>query len=620
MSRLLKTRTALVALACLLVTTMTVAAPMPAGAHGGTLVVSGHGWGHGRGLGQYGALGYAFEHGWSSARILDHYYGGTTAGPVPGNAPVDPARVRVDLRAVRGRSTTVALTEGAIALRGPDDADLGHVTEGAVRLRWNGNGYDVDVAPGCGGPWTLQRSIVGVHIVRLLASSTATGPDGLLQSCGPSYRTWYQGELRAVMDQGSSRTVNVVTIDQYLRGVVPNEMPASWPTAALEAQAVAARSYAMAGDTRQQPYADTCDTVRCQVYDGAFTERGGFRSSTHPRTDVAVAATSGLVRLTSRGTVARTEFSSSTGGYTTGGDFPAVPDLGDAVTANPNHDWTLTLPVSRLENRYRLGAFRSAEVTRRNGLGADGGRVIEVELVFSGGRTTASGNEVRSVLGLKSDWFTFVGTSADALRATNDGVYVDRLYQTLGGRPATDTEVLHWVDVVRGGNRRALAEGLVRSGHFTGLLIDDLYTRALGRSADAPGRAYWVAEVGRGIDVRSVGILFFGSREYYERAGGTDEAFIAALYRDVLGREPDAEGRRYWLDLLAVDRVGLDDVAAGVYDSLENRTTRAVRLYQMLAGTDPSPELERALADRLLFVDDVVLAVEIASSPPVYGG
>src|SRR5207302_10861484 len=85
------------------------------------------------------------------------------------------------------------------------------------------------------------------------------------------------------------------------------------------------------------------------------------------------------VRLsTAAGTIARTEFSSSTGGYTAGGVFPAVPDDGDAVDANPSANWTAKIPVDVLETAHpEIGTLQSVDVTKRNGLGAMGGRGVE---------------------------------------------------------------------------------------------------------------------------------------------------------------------------------------------------------------------------------------------------
>ena len=588
----------------------------PAGAQSPTtrtIQFTGHGWGHGRGLGQYGAYGYA-SRGWSSAQILDHYYGGTTAGPAPADGPVKPDLIRVELRGMRARSTTVALGNGTMSLRSLDHAELGRHGAGAVRLRWVSNGFQVETAPGCDGPWTAAERITGQTTVRVVAETTASGTDGLLAVCGGSGRTWYQGEIRAVINNGAAYTVNTLPVEQYLRGVVPNEMPATWPGAALQAQAVAARSYAMAGDSRQQPWADTCDTVLCQVYDGAFTERGGtFRAATKVTSDAAIQATAGIVRLDGAGKVARTEFSSSTGGWTVGGSFPAVVDEGDDIGANPNHTWTTVVLASTLESRYNKGKLLAVEVTGRNGLGADGGRATTVKLTFEGGTVNETAGTVRNVLGLKSDWFTPGPVTDASLRSTPDGQWIDAAYTRLVGRGATDAELTRWYDGVRRGDKLAVTSQLVKSDFFAGRMVDDLYQRALGRAADPDGRAYWVAQLGKGTKLEAVGVLFYGSREYYLRNGGTDGAFVGALYRDILGRSADSGGLGYWQDRLTSRRAKTDDVAAGFYVSLESRRARATALFGQVVGGSPGAGTD-ALANRLLSVSDLTLAAEIAAS------
>ncbi len=588
--------------------------PRPAEAAQQRLIeFAGRGWGHGRGLGQYGALGYA-QQGWSAAQILDHFYSNTTVGSVPAGAPVDPDAIRVELRNMIGLSTTVGLENGSILVKAIDGTELQRVT-GAVRLRRDGDGYRVETAASCAGPWTETGRLGSQATLHLTADSTAPDAAGLLHTCGPTGRTWYRGELRAVHADGQPRTVNVVPVAGYLAGVVPNEVPASWPEAALEAQAVAARSYALAGDTRQQPYADTCDTVRCQVYDGVFTERGGgFRAATHARTDAAIAATSGIVRITGAGAVARTEFSSSTGGYTAGGAFPAVVDGGDSVAANPNHTWRAAVPIATLESRYDRGRLLAFNVTERNGLGADGGRVLRVSLEFERGTVTESGDAIRQILGLKSNWFTPVGAFTNDTRSTVEGKYIDWAHRTLGGRDATGADLDRWYHTIVAGDRRAMTGALVVSDHFVGELLDDLYETALGRGPDDTGRTYWIDEVRQGLKLQQAGVLFYGSQEYYDRSGGTDASFVGALYRDILHREPDAGGQRYWQDRLADGSARFDDVAAGFYSSLESRRDRATRLHERVRGPVVSAAVQDALADRLLRVDDLSLAAEIAAS------
>ncbi len=233
-----------------------------------------------------------------------------------------------------------------------------------------------------------------------------------IQRCVSSTRTsYYRGELRAVHNDGAQRTVNAVAVESYLRAVVPLEMPASWAllgdgtgAEALQAQAVSARSYALAEN--RTSYARTCDTISCQVYGGRATRNGDtITSNEHPLADAAILATAGLVRSRD-GEVARTEFSSSTGGWTAGGVFPAVEDLGDGIDRNPNHDWTVSIAIATVEQRWGGRQLDQISVTERNGLGEDGGRVETVELRFGDEVFTMTGNEFRRAFGLKSDWFT----------------------------------------------------------------------------------------------------------------------------------------------------------------------------------------------------------------------
>lgn len=105
----------------------------------------------------------------------------------------------------------------------------------------------------------------------------------------------------------------------------------------------------------------------------------------------------------------RTDFTASTGGWTAGGTFPAVPDQGDHITANPNRSWNVLLDRADLESRYGLGRLQAIE-TDRNGLGADGGRVLKIRLVGTATTAELTGAAFRSTFGLRSDWFTLSGT------------------------------------------------------------------------------------------------------------------------------------------------------------------------------------------------------------------
>jgi SpoIID/LytB domain protein len=167
---------------------------------------------------------------------------------------------------------------------------------------------------------------------------------------------------------------------------------------ALKAQAVAARSYAWAQN--RYSYAKTCDTTSCQVYGGR--SKSGV-SITESRTDAAIAATKGEVRLSSSsGAVVSTEFSSSTGGYTAGGAFKAIRDDGDRHS--PNHAWTVRLSASALGSKYGVGTFKQLKVVTSNGLGG-AGRVTAVDIVGSTRTVRVSGDQFQVDQGLKSTWF-----------------------------------------------------------------------------------------------------------------------------------------------------------------------------------------------------------------------
>jgi SpoIID/LytB domain protein len=281
----------------------------------------------------------------------------------------------------------------------------------ALRARRVGaNLFAVEQAQGCGGPW-MQLTVTTGPVN--FASAIDPGDDQTLmvQACEPDgTRRYLRGTVFAFDDGGTQRSVNRVAMEGYLRGVVPRESPASWGALgggagmqALYAQAVAARSYA--ASEHRYPYADTCDTTACQVYGGvAVAGPSGSTTLESPYSTFAVGRTATQVRRTSAGGLAHTEFSSSTGGWTAGGTFPAVPDEGD--TRSPYHDWQASVPVSSIEATFpTLGSLQSVDVVQRNGLGDFGGRVVTIALRGSAASVSLSGADFAGRFGLRSDWF-----------------------------------------------------------------------------------------------------------------------------------------------------------------------------------------------------------------------
>ena len=593
------------------------------------VVLEGRGWGHGRGMGQWGAQGYAKDQGWSSPQILDHFYGGTRAGTLaeaisPVEPAVNPDAVRVEIRAQRGNAMRLILGSGTMEVVDLATGELLTTTQPgeAVKLQVNGvGGLNMSVSDSCGGAET-PVAVFTQPAIEVRAITEATGADGLLRLCKPNGSSnWYSGVMRAHNIGGQTRTVNVLPLEELLRGIVPREVPASWEPAALEAQSVAARSYAAAGDTRQLPYADSCDTILCQVYEGRFRQSAPDASVdavNHPRTDAAILATAGLIRIhNDTNEIARTEFSSSTGGYSAGGDFPAVEDTGDSVDGNKRHMWSKAVDLGPLEARTGLGNLDDVQVTERNGFGPDGGRVLEVTFVFERGTTTMTGNEARREFGLFSDWFT-PGPVTRSFSGSDAALYVIGIYELFLGRPATPSEQARWIDAVDAGRRQELTDGLSLSDEWAGVVVDDLYQSALGRSADEEGREHWRGQIAAGVRVEDIGTLFYGSAEYFERAGGTNERFIQSLYTELLGRDADPEGLNFWVGRLENEGWTPADVARGFYESIESRRSRVINLYQRILNRDPDAAGLEYWAEQLLTTDDIRLASQLAASEESY--
>jgi peptidoglycan hydrolase-like amidase len=380
------------------------------------VVFFGHGFGHGNGMGQYGAYGYAVDDGWSTAQILDHYYGGTRTATLTTNRDQ-----RVFLTASQGRDLVVYQPRAQMSIVG-----FGSERFTSVRIaRVDADRFQVWTATAAActfsGAWQDRGHRSAAELV-VVPTAPAVDADDLLQHCGSTGTRYYRGSLLAVQARGSIVTVNLVDTESLIRGVVPREVPPSWAdagggrgAATVRAQAVAARSYALAGDTRWTPYATTCDSATCQAYSGhGFRANGSsvVQRNEDPRTDRAVADTARQVRLRPNDTVARTEFATSSGGWTAGGAFPAVPDDGDDTAINPYHDWSFTIARTALEAKFDqrqgvdVGTYEGTDILSRNGLGAEGGRVLSVRVRFTAVDVTLTGDQLRLLLALRSNWFS----------------------------------------------------------------------------------------------------------------------------------------------------------------------------------------------------------------------
>jgi stage II sporulation protein D len=363
------------------------------------LVVKGHGFGHGIGMSQYGALGFA-QHGASYKDILDHYYEQTSVTPLGAERDV-----RVLLQSGRR-----AVVSGVVA--------------GAKRKLRATSTYSVRAASG--GRLALY-SASGRRLGTYDAPLRLAAPKaGWLTLRGPAANGTRDGRYRGALEVrpsggGGVLAVNAVDLEDYVRGVVSAESPSTWPAEALKAQAVAARTYALTsnvGTTTDgiDQYADT----RSQMYKGVAAE--------FATTDAAVAATAGEV-VSANGQPVTTYFFSTSGGHTENvedsfiGALPrtwlkGVVDPYDSVS--PRHDWgPYTFSQARVQAKLKglvRGAFRGITVLER---GASP-RIVRAEVNGTNGVTQVTGPQLRARLGLFDTWASFTYISSDAKRKSSD--------------------------------------------------------------------------------------------------------------------------------------------------------------------------------------------------------
>jgi len=360
-----------------------------------TLTVTGHGWGHGHGMSQYGAQGAAHQ-GLTYQQILDFYYHPATLASFSG-------LVRVLITADTDNNTTVRNVAGLQLV------DLGNQKTYRLRAATTPRAWRMKTV---NGRTRVYFRTAKWHLFRTGGRTALTGAgefrsaNGVLTLRMASGDRRYRGALRFV----NSNTVNVLSMEAYLRGVVPSEMPSSWLPAALQAQAVAARTYAAYERAQNASgYYQICDTSHCQVYKGYDNEKAS--------TNAAVTATAGRI-LTYQGAPAFTQFSSSSGGWTSGGGKPYLTSKQDKYDlpvdpakkiGDPHYDWSTTILVSKLRGFYGPGLV-SIQVTARENPGTAaqwGGRVVTV--TFHGGPAQAdksmTGDQFRSMFGLRSTYF-----------------------------------------------------------------------------------------------------------------------------------------------------------------------------------------------------------------------
>jgi SpoIID/LytB domain protein len=386
------------------------------------------------GLSQYGAYGLALK-GWKHGRILQHYYTGTTVGRVPASYPDS---LRIGLTWDRGRIHLKAVG-GPVRLRlgSPTHSDMYTIPQGyawTVRATSTGKFRLInakgDVVNTVGGPrWHLY------------AVYEPTGARVYIPEAGHTYSRGYV-ELNVYHPCGSCstwfvRAVAVVTPQEYVYGI--GEVPSSWPLQAMEAQAVAARSYGLAHSGNQ--HRSDHGACNCALYPSTVDQvyAGWDKEAQGPGWIRAVQATAGEVVLY-KGTVITAVYSSSSGGYSEANEnswfnspipyLRSVCDPGDYTSANPNRTWSAQLTGAQIGYRlsrygYSIGTVTGFDQAVRS---RNSGRIVYITVHGTGGAdgksVRVSGPVLSGTLGLRDDkvWINVNRNVTGPIRARYDGL------------------------------------------------------------------------------------------------------------------------------------------------------------------------------------------------------
>ncbi|MBA2347781.1 MAG: SpoIID/LytB domain-containing protein [Solirubrobacterales bacterium] len=441
----------------------------PAAAEAKTsLAIKGAGFGHGVGMSQYGAYGFALK-GTKYPQILKHYYTGTQLATLT-NTP----EVTVLLRSSKGATFTGANRIGDRRL------DPGKV-------------YSVQEK----GGEVVLLSPTGRALATFAGAVRASGPDAPVKLMGAGPNGVRDGRFRGALEfrpsgGGALLVVNALGLDSYVRGVVAAESPSSWPQEALRAQAVAARTYAITTNAGSgQGFTQWADT-RSQVYNGVSAET--------PTTDAAVAATARQV-VTFAGEPIVAYFFSTSGGRTEDAEngFPGAAPKPYLKSVNdpyddlsPKHRWTFRYSTGEVEKRLGSlvrGRFRSIKVTKRG----SSPRVVSAKVIGSKGTTVVSGPTLKTKLGLFDTWATYTTIATKvttaSVRAASAPAPSSRPRTADTGRSLRAATLTAQSSSSRRPYRKALR------GHITGAK-DGQWIRVQRRSRAGWANAFWTTASG----------------------------------------------------------------------------------------------------------------------------
>ena len=201
---------------------------------------------------------------------------------------------------------------------------------------------------------------------------------------------------------------------------------------------------------------------------------------------------------------------------------------------------------------------------------------------------------------------------------SKDADYIRALTTDFLDRDATDAETAAGVSrLADGSSREAVVLDYATSDEWVTVLITHYYESTLGRAPEPAGLRNWIGAIGAGMSPADVAAQFYASQEYFLRSGGTNEAWVADLYREILQRDPDAAGLENWVRATDNGRAR-PDIAADFYGSMESRATRVTDLYQTLLGRSPDRSGLTTWTEVLRNGRDIELAAMLASSTEYY--
>jgi stage II sporulation protein D len=366
----------------------------------GSITVQWRGNGHGHGMSQYGARGAAIK-GKTAAQIVHFYYPHTTL------VRVAPSRIRVHLSGGLANTTVFAGTPG-LGLTGV--GKLPQTGYQYFRLTPSGAGLRLQGLKSGKKPgaWrTLQKGLPS-------RADFYGSPRWvqLLMADGSSTR--YHGRVGAIRDGAGEDTINRVGMEHYVQGSVPREVPSSWEAAAVQAQAIAARSYADASRAAARYNGsswDICDNTMCQMYGGmAHYDSSGYRIYTD---DPAALSGNADEVLRYQGGPVLAQYSASNGGGTVYGGRPYLPGKADpydsSISGDPYLNQSRTVSVSTLAIYFGLKKVTSVQITKRDGYGPWHGRVVSAVIsgtAKNGAKTsqTVTGSDLGAATGVWTDY------------------------------------------------------------------------------------------------------------------------------------------------------------------------------------------------------------------------